>query len=330
MIHMGKLAQYKKKIDEQLEQHLGIIPPNQPSVNSKALPILPTKIEVVNEEDLQENIKTRTLMLSDGYELYCPTDYMFFKKAEFQDGVFLCTMCGLDLKDLSKSLPPQTLTQPPQQPRVVATTGVIQVKEKLQPDWDKVLFATEQLTLTLNRELGWFDSEALVNTPKRIAKFYKEFYNKSDGEVGNFNVTTFDTDIDTTRGMIAINNIKGYSLCKHHMLPFEFKAAIVYLPREGGRIIGASKLPRAVIKFASKPQVQEELTNEIATFLEKQLNPWFLMVTITEASHFCIRMRGVMQESSYMATNAIRWDKQKFPTPQDLDTLKSEALTLIK
>ncbi|MDE1823543.1 MAG: GTP cyclohydrolase I FolE [Candidatus Micrarchaeota archaeon] len=182
----------------------------------------------------------------------------------------------------------------------------------------------EALMKDLNKELGWFGDEALANTPKRITRFYKELKANE-----HFTFTTFDVPTQQTKGLIILKSVRFYSLCEHHMLPFEGVATIAYMPKEGGRICGVSKLARAVVKFASKPQLQERMTNEIADYLKEQLDAHFVMVVL-RAVHFCLRMRGVKQPESEMVTSAVRANEAKMESVKDINALKQEVLDSVK
>ncbi|MEK7340823.1 MAG: GTP cyclohydrolase I FolE, partial [Candidatus Binatota bacterium] len=93
-----------------------------------------------------------------------------------------------------------------------------------------------------------------------------------------------------------------FSLCEHHLLPFFGKAHVAYIPRH--KIVGVSKLARLVDVFARRLQVQERLTNQIATTIMEKLDPLGVAVVI-EAEHLCMRMRGVEKQNSLMITSSL-------------------------
>ena len=103
--------------------------------------------------------------------------------------------------------------------------------------------------------------------------------------------------------LVLIRDIEFYSLCEHHLLPFFGKAHVAYVPN--GRIIGLSKLPRIVDLFARRLQVQERLTDQIASAIQEVLTPRGVGVVI-EAQHLCLMMRGVQQQNSSTITSALR------------------------
>jgi len=180
---------------------------------------------------------------------------------------------------------------------------------------------------------GWFTEEELKETPRRITNFYLDYANKSNG---SFNFTTFP--VIGKSNLITIKNIEFYSLCGHHKLPFFGNVGIAYLPWDqvdGGVYGGVSKFPRAVEKFANKPQTQEVMTEELTEFLWNKLgstiqpHPKFLFVQINNVKHLCTMMRGVKQHEPQMGTNGMRWDNDIL-TNEDVQSLKEEAMGELK
>ena len=141
------------------------------------------------------------------------------------------------------------------------------------------------------------DREGLRETPDRVARMWEEFES-----MRNFDMKLFE-EFGTYNEMVLVKDIRFYSLCEHHLLPFFGKVHIAYIPN--GKICGLSKLVRAVRSFALRPQVQERLTEEIATFLDKELEPKGVGVVI-EAEHLCMSMRGVMSPGHVTTTSALR------------------------
>ncbi|CAA9991027.1 GTP cyclohydrolase I [Plasmodium knowlesi strain H] len=101
--------------------------------------------------------------------------------------------------------------------------------------------------------------------------------------------------------VIKISGIHIYSLCKHHLLPFEGECTIEYIPNK--YIMGLSKFSRVIDIFARRLQLQEDLTNDICNALGKYLKPKYLHVNLV-ARHLCINMRGVKEHDATTITNA--------------------------
>jgi GTP cyclohydrolase I len=141
----------------------------------------------------------------------------------------------------------------------------------------------------------------LVDTDRRVAKMYLEIFSGLD--LGNKPALTTFPNEEGYQAMVMEKEIPFYSLCAHHFVPFYGHGHIAYIPNE--RIIGLSKLPRILEFFARRPQLQERLTEQVATLLEEELHPRGVMVVI-EARHLCVEMRGVKKPGAITVTSAIR------------------------
>jgi GTP cyclohydrolase I len=154
---------------------------------------------------------------------------------------------------------------------------------------------------TLLAELGEDpDREGLRRTPERMRRMYDELtsgYRTDPGAL--INEARFEVDYDE---MVVVREIEFFSLCEHHLLPFYGHAHVGYLPR--GRVIGLSKIPRIVDMFARRLQVQERMTQQIASFLMEQLEPKGVGCVL-EASHLCTTMRGVRKQQAEMVTSSM-------------------------
>jgi GTP cyclohydrolase I len=144
------------------------------------------------------------------------------------------------------------------------------------------------------------DREGLLKTPQRVEdalKFLTHGYQMDPDKVINDALFTEDYE-----EMIVQKDIDFFSLCEHHLLPFFGKAHVGYLPHH--KIVGVSKLARLVDVYARRLQVQERLTNQIATIIMEKLNPLGVAVVV-EAEHLCMRMRGVEKQNSLIITSTM-------------------------
>ena len=142
--------------------------------------------------------------------------------------------------------------------------------------------------------------EGLVETPERIARMYEEIYGGLTEDAGVHLAKTFTVEHSE---MVLEKDITFYSTCEHHLLPFYGKAHIAYIP--DGRVVGLSKLARTVEVYARRPQIQEQLTGQIADALERVLAPKGIMVML-EAEHTCMTMRGIKKPGSKTVTTVTR------------------------
>jgi GTP cyclohydrolase I len=141
----------------------------------------------------------------------------------------------------------------------------------------------------------------LVETPERVAKMYLElFAGLSEGAEPR---VTFFPNEERYTSMVMEKDIPFYSLCSHHFVPFYGHAHVAYIPNES--IVGLSKMARIVEFYARRPQLQERLTEQIASFMAEKLDPQGVMVVI-EARHLCVEMRGVKKPGALTVTSAIR------------------------
>src|SRR5436309_9485191 len=139
-------------------------------------------------------------------------------------------------------------------------------------------------------------SGPLADTPGRMARAYAELLTPRE-----FQLTTFPND-EGYDELVLARGIPVRSVCEHHLLPFVGVAHVGYLP--GARILGLSKLARVVEHFASRPQVQERLTKQVADWLGDQLDPKGVGVVI-EAEHTCMTLRGVQATGSSTVTSTL-------------------------
>jgi len=141
----------------------------------------------------------------------------------------------------------------------------------------------------------WDDSS--TQTAERWLRAMQEF--ALPDKLG-FKFTTFEA---TVNQLITVCNIEFSSLCVHHLFPFTGVCHVGYLPNK--LQVGLSKIPRLVHYFATRPQVQENLTSEIATYLKDTLEAQGVAVVI-EATHTCMSARGVREHNGVMRTSEMR------------------------
>lgn len=137
--------------------------------------------------------------------------------------------------------------------------------------------------------------EGLQETPARYVKMLQEFLNPEP-----FKYTLFENE--NCDEMIVVDEIPFFSLCEHHLVPFFGTASIAYIP--GDFIVGLSKLPRALDKFARRFQNQERITTQLAEELMSELAAKGVGIKIT-ARHLCVEMRGVKKHGVMTTTCAL-------------------------
>lgn len=140
-----------------------------------------------------------------------------------------------------------------------------------------------------------------AQTPHRVAKMYVNELLANHPRAGAPGQKPWDRNlVDLNRSMTSFASdsdepitvsVPFHSLCAHHMLPFYGTARITYIP--GECIIGLSKIPRIVEHFSKRLQVQEQLTKNIADYLDSVLKPAYLKVELLDVIHLCVTMRGV-------------------------------------
>ena len=145
------------------------------------------------------------------------------------------------------------------------------------------------------------EREGLLDTPKRVAKMYAEMFSGLNEDPKDQFTAVFSEVHDE---VVLVKDIPFYSMCEHHLVPFYGKAHVAYLP-SGDKVTGLSKLARAVEVAARRPQLQERLTDQVATALEEALNPRGVFVMV-EAEHMCMTMRGIKKPGSKTITTVAK------------------------
>jgi len=144
--------------------------------------------------------------------------------------------------------------------------------------------------------------EGLVGTPARVAEMYAELFMGINKDPREELSVCYEVG---HREMVVVRDIPFYSMCEHHLLPFYGTAHIGYIPDAQGRVVGLSKLARVMEIVASRPQIQERMTTEIADAIMDGLKPSGVAVVV-QAEHLCMIMRGVKKPGSNIITSAIR------------------------
>jgi GTP cyclohydrolase IA len=144
------------------------------------------------------------------------------------------------------------------------------------------------------------ERDGLRHTPERFEKalrFLTSGYHQDPKKL--LNGAMFSVCYDQ---MVLVKDIEVYSLCEHHMLPFFGTCHVAYIPDK--KVVGLSKIPRLVNMFARRLQIQERLTNQIASAIQQEISPLGVGVVV-EARHLCMVMRGVEKQNSQTVTSAM-------------------------
>jgi GTP cyclohydrolase IA len=211
-----------------------------------------------------------------------------------------------DLVDSGRTLAPfaaaglrvDALYRKPHSPATLAPNA-IEVPGWLTFPWEQETGPEDAVV----RLLEWIGEdplrEGLRDTPKRVVKAIREMTAGLAVDPASVLGTVFNESSDN---MVVVRGIRFTSLCEHHLLPFTGTATVGYVP--DGRVIGLSKIPRLVEVFAKRPQVQERMTNQIASSLMEHLSPWGVGVVL-RAHHSCMGCRGVRQPDAEMITSCL-------------------------
>ena len=144
------------------------------------------------------------------------------------------------------------------------------------------------------------DREGLLKTPERVQKafeFLLQGMNQNPDDIVGDAIFS-----EECNHMILVKDIEVYSLCEHHLLPFYGRCHIGYIPK--GKVYGVSKLARIVDCFARRLQLQERLTQQIASYIREKIGAEGVGV-VMECHHLCMMMRGVQKQNSLMVTSAV-------------------------
>jgi len=156
------------------------------------------------------------------------------------------------------------------------------------------------------------EREGLLDTPKRVAKAYRELFSGYELAAEDVLGRTFE-EVAGYDDMVLVRDIPFFSHCEHHMVPIIGKAHVAYLPN--GRVLGLSKIARVVEIFGRRLQTQETMTAQIAKSIDETLNPRGVAVMI-EAEHMCMAMRGIQKQGSTTLTTTFTGAFKTEPTEQ--------------
>ena len=143
--------------------------------------------------------------------------------------------------------------------------------------------------------------EGLIDTPRRVAKAYREMFGGYDMNPAEELGRTFE-EVAGYDDLVVVRDIQFHSHCEHHMVPIIGKAHVGYLP--DGKVVGLSKIARVVDIFAHRLQTQEAMTAQISSAIQEALNPRGVAVMI-EAEHMCMAMRGIRKQGSTTLTSSF-------------------------
>ena len=143
--------------------------------------------------------------------------------------------------------------------------------------------------------------EGLLDTPKRVASAYREWFCGYEEDPVELLARSFE-EVEGYDEMVVLRDIRLESMCEHHMCPIIGRAHVAYLPN--GRVVGISKLARVVEAYGKRLQIQEKMTAQIANTLLDVLQPKGVAVVI-EAVHQCMTTRGVHKSGVSMVTSRM-------------------------
>ena len=167
----------------------------------------------------------------------------------------------------------------------------------------KAVVSDKQAEEAIKTILTWIgedpNREGLIETPKRVVKAFKEYFQGYHQDANQDLLKTFG-DVEGYDDMVVEKDIRLESHCEHHMAPIIGVAHVAYIPNK--KVVGLSKLARTVDIFSKRLQTQERLTMQIAKTLMNALDAKGVAVTI-DAAHQCMTVRGIKKEKATTVTN---------------------------
>jgi GTP cyclohydrolase IA len=129
-----------------------------------------------------------------------------------------------------------------------------------------------------------------ARTPQRVAELYRQlFRGREPAPPPPMGLTAHESE-----GLVLVKDVPFYSMCAHHLLPFFGHASVAYLPRR--QVVGLGAIVNVVEYFAARPQLQERLAEQVASYIDEQLQPVGVIVHL-QARHMCVEMRGPARTS---------------------------------
>jgi GTP cyclohydrolase I len=189
---------------------------------------------------------------------------------------------------------------------------------RLNPAADKPVAAPtrEEAEAAVRTLLRWAGDdptrEGLQDTPKRVAKAFRELYSGYTEDPSEILDKVF-SEVEGYDDIVLVRDIPFYSHCEHHMVPFFGVAHVAYYPTKG--VVGLSKLARLVDAYARRLQTQETMTAQIASAMVKALVPRGVAVMI-EAEHMCMSMRGIQKAGAMTLTTQFTGVFKEDPAEQ--------------
>jgi len=175
-------------------------------------------------------------------------------------------------------------------------------------DAERIKKAVRELLLSIGEDP---DHEQFQQTPGFVSESYHEFFKGIGVDPVQFLDETFPAE---STDLVMLKDIELVSICEHHLLPFTGVAHVAYLP--GGKIIGLGRIAKVVETLAARPQLQENLGNEIADAIEAGLSPKGVLVVL-EAKHQCVASRGARQPEVETVTSSARGVMQEIEHRQE-------------
>lgn len=145
------------------------------------------------------------------------------------------------------------------------------------------------------------DRDGMKETPARFARLLTEFFSPHESPVDEAKAHLKAFSSNHNNGLVRVS-FSFSAFCAHHMLPFFGTAQVVYMPCT--KITGLSKFSRAMRVLCSRPQVQEQITSEMAEAVSL-FGPYGVLVDLT-AEHTCMMIRGITDPCSSTRTQEIR------------------------